>query len=187
VKVAADLNEPWPDRQAAVHALGSADVSLPATAHDLLQSKDARIRAQMVRALIDRGEVAELAGIAKATGDSDATTRLVALQGVAHYQGLVTHRAAVLLRLSDPDPRVQALAAKAVGGSCADVKTTVVPKLKILLASTNFRVRHNAAMALLQLQDKSGQATMQADALSTNVSQARQAKAAYDAITKASW
>lgn len=187
VKIAGDLDEPWLVRLAAIDALGGADVTLPSTAKDLLSSKEARVRAQMVRALIDRDDADALATIAKATGDTDATTRLVALQGVDYYQGLVTHRSALLLRLSDTDPRVRALAAEAVGRTCSDAKTTVVPKLKPLLASTNFHVRHAAAMALLGLQDKSGQATMKADAVSTNRSQAARATAAYDAIRLARW
>ena len=63
----------------------------------------------------------------------------------------------------------------------------MIPKLKLLLASTNFRVRYTAAMALLQLQDKSGQATMFTDSASANASQAAQALQAYNAIRLASW
>ena len=186
-KVAADLQAPWPDREAAIDALGRSGLSLPAAALALLQNKDARTRARMVRALIDRADPMLLSAIAVRLGDTDAMTRWVALEGVASYQGLLTHRAALLLRLSDPDPRVQALAARHVGTTCADVKTTVVPALRGLLASANFRVRHAAALALLRLQDKSGQATMKTDAASPNPSQAVQAQAAYDAIRLANW
>ena len=70
-----------------------------------------------------------------------------------------------------------------VGSTCSDIVSTVKPSLVLLLASPNFRVRYDAALALFALGDKSGAATMLADGASTNPSQQRMATQAYSLIT----
>ena len=117
--------------------------------------------------------------------DAWANVRYEALRSLQALGGTTTYRSQVIGRLLDADPRLQALSARIVGGICGDIASSVKPSLQALLASTNFRVRYEAALALLALGDTSGQATMQADRALPNPSHALLASQAYGAITAA--
>ncbi|MFV1959901.1 MAG: HEAT repeat domain-containing protein [Planctomycetota bacterium] len=115
--------------------------------------------------------------------DPSSDVRYVALQGLEVLGGTSLYSTAVIARLGDRSGRIQALAARLSGPIGASVKTTLIPKLKGLLASTSFRVRYEAALALKALGDKSGAATMRADRASKNPSIAKMAAYAHKLIT----
>ena len=181
--VAANANRPWRIRRAAIHALGDPAVPTSTPLSQLLASTEIRVRAAVVEALFDRGTAADLVLLAGRLTDQAAPVRLAALRGVMLASAAVTYRTAVIGRMLDADPRIQALAAELVGQTCSNIASTVRPTLVSLLASTSFHVRLKAALALFAHGDKTGGLTMKADALSPNPSIAAQAAQAYRLIT----
>ena len=174
------------DRTVAIRAL--ADPASPSdTALGLLAaSKNTRVRAETAAAMAKRGKPQHLTVLAALVTDPWPKVRYQALQAIWILGGAPANRAKVIGRMADTDPRVLALAGrKLVGQTCSDISSTVKPSLVTLLGSANFRVRYEAALALLQLGDTSGAATMLADGATTNLSQRQMAIQAYSLISAA--
>ena len=184
-KIAEDGAQDWAERTVAIRAL--ADPASPSdTALGLLAvSKNTRVRAETAAAMAKRGKPQHLTVLAGLVTDPWPKVRYQALQAIWVLGGAPANRAKVIGRMADTDPRVLALAAKLVGQTCGDIVSTVKPSLVTLLGSGNFRVRYEAALALLALGDTSGAATMLADGASTNLSQRQMAMQAYSLISAA--
>ena len=173
------------ERENAIDALGEAQAFIELTA--LASHTQAWVRSRALTAMVRTGDKTHASTYASALQDADATVRWTALQGLGLLGGAAQNRSAVLLLLNDTDPRVQGLAARITGAISSDISSQVTPGLKALLGSTTFSVRREAALALLQLHDKSGLQTMQADAASTNPSIAATATQAVSQISNATW
>jgi len=181
--IAEDSTRDWADRTVAIRALAQpaspGDTALSA----LTGSTTVRVRAETAAAMAERGLPQHISAVANLVGDAWPNVRYQALRALWVLGGAPANRTKVIARLLDADVRVKALAAKLVGQTCADIVSTVKPSLVLLLANANFRVRYEAALALFQLGDKSGAATMLADGASTNPSQRQMALQAYGLIT----
>ncbi len=173
------------ERENAIDALGEAKALSELTA--LASNSQAWVRSRALSAMVRTGDKNQGSTYAAALTDADATVRWTALQGLGLLGGAAQNRSAVLLLLGDTDPRVQGLAAKIAGRVSSDISSQVVPTLKTLLGSTTFSVRREAALALLQLHDKSGLTTMSADAANANPSIAATATQAKNQISNATW
>jgi HEAT repeat protein len=181
--LAADGKRPFAERLLAVQALAQPTAPGSAVLARLATSVTPTIRAAALSALAERGDTTQAALMASALSDPWATVRLRGLQGLRALGAGATYRTQVIGRLLDTDPRVLSLAAQLVGATCRDIASQVTPSLKLLLASGNFRVRYDAALALFALGDTSGAATMLADQASPNPTQQRMAGMAYAQIT----
>jgi len=178
-----DTDRPWADRACAIQALAQAGQAGRTRLVGLTASKEAPVRKAAARALVASGDAGAAPTLAGLLGDPAAGVRYVALQGLEVLGMAASYPTAVFPRLGDMSGRVQALAARLSGQVGGSSKATVIPKLKGLLASTNFRVRYEAALALKALGDKSGATTMLTDRASKNPSVAKMAAAAYRIIT----
>ena len=181
--LAASPRQPWSLRRAAILALGDVNAAGDAPLAYLLTSREAPVREAVLEAMVARGGTTNVALVAGRLTDTSADVRLAALRGLSLLGAAAGSRQAVIGRMLDADVRVLALAAELVGQTCQDIASTVRPSLVALLASTNFRVRYQAALALYAHGDKSGAATMKTDSGSGNPSQALQAGQAYSQIT----
>ena len=181
--VAADASASWALRRVAIAALGDPAAQSSSALTTLLASKVVAVRTATIEALVTRGALADPTVVAAKLTDLSADVRYAALRGLVILGATAGPRTAIVGRMLDADPRIQALAAEVVGRTCLSIKATVRPTLVSLLASTNFNVRYHAALALHAHGDKSGAATMLADSLSPNPSVATQAKQAYRLIT----
>ena len=175
------------EREVALQAIGAQGASAVPTLQGLAQAQEAWVRASALAALQTASTSEGTAAFASALTDTSAPVRLAGLRGLVSRNAHGAKRTAVMKLLVDPDVRVKMLATRCVGATCLDIKSTVIPTLKTLLASPTFAVRREAALALLALQDKGGQATMLADSASTNPAQATQAALAHTQIKNASW
>jgi HEAT repeat protein len=119
------------------------------------------------------------------TKDTVGDVRLAALRAIHDRSSGQGVRGAVIPLLQDADARVQALAAYHLRQNLAGDINTFRQQLLNMLGSGNFKVRYEAALALLAYNDKGGANTMLADLATAKASQRLQAADAYQRITSA--
>ncbi len=163
-------------REEAVRALAADGSKGPDLLKVTAASPTAWLRQSAIEALASTGQNSYAATIAPALADPVASVRLAALRGVIDTKGEKTYRAGIAALFADADARVRGLAARSVGRSSGDIAANVQAVLLALLGDASFHVRYEAALALLAHGNKGGLATMQADAVSLNQSQAAQAR-----------
>ncbi len=163
-------------REEAIRALVAGDSKGPDLLKVTVASPTIWVRQAAIEALASTGQNSYAATISPALADPVASVRLSALRGVIDTKGEKTYRKGIAALFADADARVRGLAARSVGRSSGDIAANVQAGLLGLLGDANFHVRYEAAMALLAHGNKGGLATMQADAVSLNQSQAAQAR-----------
>jgi len=164
------------DADARVQALASTDSLGPDLLKPLIKSPKAWMRKAAIGALGSTGSKAYAQALSAALIDGVADVRLAALRALIDVQGETTYRGLIAGMMGDADARVQALAARSVGRSSANIAAQVRGALMGLLGNASFHVRYEAALALFAHGNKGGLATMQTDQLSTNQSQSAQAR-----------
>jgi HEAT repeat protein len=183
-QIAEDASRPREERMVAIRSLARPGSQGVSALKDLANSTTPWVRAEAIGALLRRSATSELSLMATAaTRDADAYVRATALESLIALGGGPTYREGIIGLLGDADVRVQALAINYLGRSGGDIAARLQAALRGLLASGNFNVRHEAALALFAHGDSFGAATMLADSAALNISQARKARQAYDLIT----
>ena len=185
--IAGDTTADRLEREVAIQALGTQGESGVTALQTLTGASEGWARTAVVAALTATGSPSAVPTFATKLGDPAALVRWNALQGLVTQKAIAANRTAIAKLMGDTDARVQVLAIQCVGATYQDKPKAVTTTLKGLLASPSFPVRRAAALALLALHSKAGLATMQADALSANPSQAALATAAVNQILAASW
>jgi len=169
-------------RQVGIAALARKEVAGGPSLKALLSSPVVAIRCAAVPALAGLGDASYLGDFVPGLTDPAAEVRVEALRALLVLGGGTTYRENVITMLGDADDRVVAVAIRSVGQTCRDIAARVNPALLGLLFSMNFQVRYEASLALNALGDKTGLATMQADAMPPNLSQQQQATQAINII-----
>jgi|GEM_PF-4062903 len=169
-------------RQAGIAALGRKEAAGAMALKALIASPVVVIRSSAMAALAGLGDTSTVVDFVPGLTDPAPEPRLEALRAVLGLGGGTKYRENVITMLGDMDDRVVAVAARSVGQTCGDIAARVNPALLGLLFSMNFQVRYEASLALNALGDKTGLATMQADAMPPNLSQQQQATQAINII-----
>ena len=177
VGIGQDPARPWTVREVAIRAL--ADPQCPGTQLlvGLAASKEPRVRAAAAEAIAERGDANHGGTLANMLTDAWPDVRLAALHGLERLGLVMQNLAGVIGRLADADPRIVCAAARVIGAQGKPALSSSKTALVALLGARAFPSRYWSAFALYSLKDKSGLATMQADAMSANPAQAATAAA----------
>jgi HEAT repeat protein len=176
-QVAADATRSWADRRVAIRALGDPQCPGAQLLLSLLKSSEARVRSRAAESLADRGDPTLGAVLAPLLVDGWPEVRLAALEGLGRLGLVMQNLSGVIGRLADADARVVIAACRWIGAQGKPALSSSKTALVVLLGAKAFPSRYWSAFTLYSLGDKSGLATMQADAMSANPAQAATAAA----------
>ena len=180
-----DATKPMPTRRAAVAMLAHSDGRAALISLCSSGAGFAWLRADATAALATLADSQDTATLIPQTKDAVGDVRLAALRAIHDRSAGQGVRGAVIPLLQDADARVQALAAYHLGQNLAGDFINFRQQLLNMLGSGNFKVRYEAALALLAYKDKGGANTMLADQKTQKTSQRLQAADAYQRITSA--
>lgn len=172
-------------RDAAWAALADPDVDAAADLADLVASASATVRAAAIAALAARHATTDAvvdALKARLTSTEIPVVAVAAVEALATLGKADATRDELVGLLDVADATVQAAAIRALGFAARDTRAATLGKLRSLLASANFRVRCEAALALAEAKDGTGYAAMLADSVGGDAFERPTAQAALATI-----